>query len=108
MRARARAGRLTAQRTCPATEARFSRTPRRPTLQRQTTPGRAPATAAPSLLLAVRVGVMLLGAHAVPPTSVRVRLATQSGSPTGVGASPVRLMVSMNPGEGPVRGLALL
>ncbi|MGI5440422.1 hypothetical protein ACQEV4_24460 [Streptomyces shenzhenensis] len=37
-------------------------------------------------LLAVRVGVVLLGAHAVPPVSWWVRLATQSGSRTGVGA----------------------
>ncbi|WP_187283811.1 hypothetical protein [Streptomyces sp. adm13(2018)] len=37
-------------------------------------------------LLAVRVGVVLLGAHVVPPWSVRVRWAAQSGSRTGVGA----------------------
>jgi hypothetical protein len=36
-------------------------------------------------LLAVRVGVVLLGAHAVPFLSWRVRLAAQSGSRTGVG-----------------------
>ncbi|WP_185893506.1 hypothetical protein [Streptomyces sp. WAC08241] len=36
-------------------------------------------------LLAVRVGVVLLSAHAVPPLPWWVRLATQSGSRTGVG-----------------------
>ncbi len=38
-------------------------------------------------LLAVRVGVVLLGAHAVPPLSWWVRWATQSGSRTGVGTA---------------------
>lgn len=37
-------------------------------------------------LLAVRVGVVLLGAHTVPPLPLRARLATQSGSRKGVGA----------------------
>jgi hypothetical protein len=37
-------------------------------------------------LLTVRVGVVLLGAHVVPPLSVRVGLATQFGSRTGTGA----------------------
>ncbi|WP_228978345.1 hypothetical protein [Streptomyces sp. DH12] len=36
--------------------------------------------------VAVRVGVVLLSAHGVPPLSARVRLATQSGSRTGAGA----------------------
>jgi hypothetical protein len=36
-------------------------------------------------LLAVHVGVRLLGAHAVPPLSVRVRWAAQFGLRTGVG-----------------------
>ncbi len=37
-------------------------------------------------LLAAGVGVVLLGAHAVPPLSAWVWLATQSGSRTGAGA----------------------